>query len=175
MEQKEIIEKIINKQNNLTSAQKMTFDGNALILSLNNKKNKIMLILSVVFIVLGLYFIYNYYAVTGQISRELWHWGLIALGGFAIFNRTKIANQKTIIDTQNKIIKQMVRNEVKNSIAFADASDFFIDSIKMRGGGFGIQSAVYVTNSKGKILLGVLDEKQESEEYIELLKVVFEN
>ncbi len=133
-----------------------------------------MLILAAIFIILGLYFIYNQYRATGLISQELWHWSLIVLGVLAIFNRKRIANHKTIIDTQSETIKQMVGNKLKNSIAFADATNFFIDSIKMKSG-FGIQSAVYVQNNKGKILLGILTEKQESEEYIELLKKLFMN
>lgn len=171
MEQEEVIEKIIKKQNkNLTSSQKIAFDGDSLILSLNNKKNKVMLAIACLFIASGAYLIYSRYTATGQISQELWHWGLPVLGLLAIFNRKKLATQRTVVDTRDRIIKRFVKGNLKNSIPFSEATDFLIESIKMRGGGFGIQSAVYVRNNKGKILLGILTEESESEEYVELLK-----
>lgn len=172
MEIKKVIEQALKKHNkNLIGSQELTLEGSSLILSLNEKKNQLALVAAYISIALGGYFIYQRYIQNSP--AELWHWALVALGIYAIINRKKLSNKKTIINTESKTIKHLVGSRLVNSISFSDATDFFIDSVKMKGGGFGISSVVYVNNEKGKIMLGVLHEQKDTEEYLELLKEIF--
>lgn len=169
----EIIKQAIALQNkNIISSHKLTNENGALVFSVHQQKNKFLLIVAVILIVIGCYYIYQYYNQTGELSQQIWHWGLIGVGVIAIANRKRLATQKTVIDNKTKTIKYLKDGKVVNQIPFEDANDFLIESVKLRGGNLGVQSVVYVKNNHGKIMLGICHEATDSEKYLQIIKQI---